>query len=113
MAFQAALLDERRLRFNLDQLLHDVLGRQKNKSIRKGEKSFIADMPVGAVAPYAEQDAQDVHDLDLAMRLGVNTLLPQLDHDGRARQGAGPRGPHHLRGGRDGAQRRPHRPAKA
>lgn len=75
VSFQAALLDERRKRFNQNQLLFDVLGRHKDTSIRKEEKSFIANMPVGAVAPYAEQDAEDVHDLDMAMRFGTNSLL--------------------------------------
>jgi DNA polymerase-1 len=65
VAFPAALLDERRQRFNLNQLLLDFLGRHKSDDIRKEERGHISEMPAGAVCPYAEQDAVDVRDLDL------------------------------------------------
>ena len=83
VAFQAALLDERRMRFNLNQLCQDVLGRKKDESLKKDEKSHISEMPAGAVGPYAEQDAVDVRDLDLAMRLGIGSKLPNsIQSDG-------------------------------
>jgi DNA polymerase I len=75
VSFQAALLDETRHRFNLDQLLMDVLGRHKDSSLKRDEKAHIAEMPAAMVGPYAEQDAQDVHDLDMAMRFGTNSKL--------------------------------------
>jgi DNA polymerase-1 len=53
-AFSAALLDENRRRFNLNQLSQDILGESKEDL---SEKDSIADMAASEVGAYAEHDA--------------------------------------------------------
>jgi DNA polymerase-1 len=54
-AFQAALLDENRRRFNLDLLSSEILGLHKLDTF--GEKHDIADCAASEVAAYAQLDA--------------------------------------------------------
>lgn len=72
-AFKAALLDENRIKYNLNQLLHDVLGREKADV--PGRKTDIFDMAASEVGSYAEQDAQDHLDLDEAQQ----TMIDEQD----------------------------------
>ena len=69
-AFKAALLDENRMKYNLNILLQDVLGRSKAEV--PGAKTDIFDMSAGEVGSYAEQDAQDHLDLDEAQQKDID-----------------------------------------
>ncbi len=70
-AFKAALLDENRMKYNLNILLQDILGR--SKADVPGLKTDIFDMSAGEVGEYAEQDAQDHLDLDEAQQKDINS----------------------------------------
>jgi len=63
-AFKAALIDENRRKFNLNILLEELCGRSKAEIA--GAKSDISDMAASEVGRYAEQDAEDHLDIDLA-----------------------------------------------
>lgn len=69
-AFKAALLDENRFRYNLNQLLQDYLGRTKAEL--PGERRDIFDCSASEVGGYAEQDAQDHLDLHEVMDTQIN-----------------------------------------
>lgn len=71
-AFKAALLDENRKRYNLNELSSDILGRTKSEV--PGDKGDIADMSASEAGGYAEDDAELHLDLDLA-------LQPQIDSE--------------------------------
>lgn len=70
-AFKAALIDENRIKYNLNILLQDVLGRSKAEV--PGAKTDIFDMSASEVGSYAEQDAQDHLDLDEAQQKEIDS----------------------------------------
>jgi DNA polymerase-1 len=65
-AFKAALLDENRRRYNLNELSEDILGRSKSEV--PGNKGDISDMSASEVGGYAEDDAELHLDLDIAQQ---------------------------------------------
>lgn len=69
-SFKAALLDENRRKFNLNILLEELCGRSKAEI--PGLKSDISDMSAGEVGSYAEQDAEDHLDVDLAQQSQID-----------------------------------------
>lgn len=64
VAHDAALLDDNRMRFNLEQLAHDFLGEDEGK-YRLGlrDKGAIWTLPAWTVAPYAVHDCELVDSL--------------------------------------------------
>ena len=74
VAHSAALLDDHRRRFSLEELAQDELGEGKGQSGRKAE---IGDLPASAVAAYAVRDVELVDQLyDLyAPRLEADDLM--------------------------------------
>lgn len=78
---RAALLDDHRLRLNIDLLAHDFLGPERGKLLLPpGAKERMNDCPSWMVAPYAVEDVQLVHDLNRAMQpdLEAQELLEVL-----------------------------------
>lgn len=69
-AFQTALLDENRYKFNLEILSQEVLG--KSKLPTPGEKSDIFDCAASEIGPYAEQDALLHYELYVAQQIEIN-----------------------------------------
>jgi DNA polymerase-1 len=65
-AFKAALLDETRRRFNLQELAEDILGDKKVGL--EGDKSNIAEMSASEVGSYAEHDAYLHRELDIVQQ---------------------------------------------
>lgn len=65
-AFKAALINENRRKFNLNILLEELCGRSKAEI--PGSKADISDMAASEVGGYAEQDAEDHLDIDLAQQ---------------------------------------------
>jgi DNA polymerase-1 len=70
-AFKAALLDENRRRFNLNQLSNDILGIEKEET--KDDKSNIADMAASEVGSYAEHDAFLHRELDTTQQKDIDS----------------------------------------
>jgi DNA polymerase I len=70
-AFKAALINENRYKFNLNILLEELCGRSKAEI--PGEKRDISDMAASEVGPYAEQDAEDHLDIDLAQQSTIDS----------------------------------------
>lgn len=69
-AFKAALLDENRRRYNLNQLSTDILGISKAET--EGEKTDIADMAASEVGAYAEHDAFLHRELDVRQQVDID-----------------------------------------
>ena len=65
-AFKAALLDENRRRYNLNQLSNDFLGTTKEDT--PDDKSHIIDMSASEVGGYAEHDAYLHRELDVVLQ---------------------------------------------
>jgi DNA polymerase-1 len=68
-AFKAALIDENRRKFNLNILLEELCGR--TKADIPGAKADISDMAASEVGGYAEQDAEDHLDVELAQEAEI------------------------------------------
>lgn len=77
VAHHAALLDDHRRRFNLEDLGHDFCGRGK---VELEDKGAMADKPAWLVEPYAVGDCELVRDVALATRprLAAEDLLRVL-----------------------------------
>jgi DNA polymerase I len=69
-AFKAALIDENRRKFNLNILLEELCGRSKAEI--PGSKADISNMSASEVGSYAEQDAEDHLDVDLAQQVEID-----------------------------------------
>lgn len=69
-AFKAALIDENRRKFNLNILLEELCGRSKAEI--PGAKADISDMSASEVGEYAEQDAEDHLDVELAQQSEID-----------------------------------------
>jgi DNA polymerase-1 len=72
VAHRAALLDDHRFRFNLDQIAHDFLGPERSKlKLELTDKGRLHELPAWTVAPYAIEDVTLVHDL-------INHTQPEI-----------------------------------
>lgn len=72
VAHRAALLDDHRFRFNLDQLAHDFLGPERGKlQLQLTDKGRLHELPAWTIAPYAIEDVTLVNDL-------VEVTQPQI-----------------------------------
>jgi DNA polymerase I-like protein with 3'-5' exonuclease and polymerase domains len=61
---RAALLDDHRFRFGIDQLAHDFLGPDRGKlQLPVSDKGRLHELPAWVVAPYAVEDVCLVNDL--------------------------------------------------
>lgn len=70
VAHTAALLDDTRRRFALDELGKDYLGEGKIKALESGEvidKTKMSEYHAGEIAPYACRDIDIIEDLDAVM----------------------------------------------
>ncbi len=69
---RAALLDDHRFRFGLDQLAHDFLGPDRGKfQLPVTDKGRLHELPAWTVSPYAVEDVSLVNDL-------VNATQPDI-----------------------------------
>lgn len=72
VAFRAALLDDHRFRFNLEQLAQDFLGPDRGKvDLQLASKGEIHKLPAWVVAPYATEDVVLINDL-------INATQPKM-----------------------------------
>lgn len=69
-AFQTALLDENRYKFNLEILSQEVLGRGKKEI--PTEKYNIFDCSASEIGPYAEEDAYLHYKLETTQRISIH-----------------------------------------
>lgn len=71
VAHRAALLDDHRFRFNLDQLAKDFLGVEGKIDLGLRDKGKLHELPAWEVAPYAIRDVELVDEL-------VNVMDPEI-----------------------------------